>query len=68
MMEFYKSYENIDIWRDLDTKSGNEIFEFYFQGKTYTAYSGQEAIALAAQILTEKKKAQNTKVGIGKFR
>ena len=68
MMEFYKSYESIDIWRDLDTKSGNEIFEFYFQGKTYTAYSGQEAVALAAQVLTEQKKAQNTKVSTGKFR
>lgn len=55
-LQFYQSYEIIDIWRDFDTKTGKEKFLFWYKDKTYERESHGEIIALAKFLLAQRGK------------
>lgn len=35
MLEFYQTILGVDVWRELDTKSGKTIFSFFYNDKPY---------------------------------
>lgn len=35
MLEFYQTILGVDVWCELDTKSGKTIFSFFYNGKPY---------------------------------
>ena len=53
-LDFYQSYEIIDIWREFNTKTGKEKFAFWFNNKPYERETHGEIIALAKQLLAQK--------------
>ena len=57
-MDFYQSYENIDIWREFDTVSGKEKFMFFWLGQTYEADTPMEIINLAKHCVEKQRGRQ----------
>lgn len=57
-MDFYQSYENIDIWREFDTVSGKETFTFFWLGQTYEANTAMEIINLAKHCIEKQRGRQ----------
>ena len=35
MLEFYKTILGVDVWRELNAKTGNLMYSFYYNGKPY---------------------------------
>ena len=55
-LDFYQSYEIIDIWREFNTTTGKERFEFWYNGKVYERETHGEIIALARYLLAQRGK------------
>lgn len=58
-LNFYQSYENIDIWFDQDTVNGKTKYTFWFQGKSYERESQDEILALARELYNQWLHAAN---------
>lgn len=35
MLEFYQTILGVDVWREINTKSGNLVYSFFYNGKPY---------------------------------
>lgn len=55
-LQFYQSYDIIDIWRDFNTKTGKESFTFWYNNKSYERETHGEIIALAKFLLSQRGK------------
>ena len=49
-LEFYQSYNNIDIWMSLNTKTGVTTYSFWWKGKTYERTNPYQIINLARKL------------------
>ena len=55
MIEFYTHCLGIDLWKDLDTKSGKTTFLFWFNNHSYESSSEVEARKLINELIVLKQ-------------
>lgn len=60
-MDFYASYQTVDVWREFDTKSGKEKFTFWFLGQSYERDNAELAMGLARSLYDNWVKKINQK-------
>lgn len=50
MLEFYTSLLGVDIWKEIDTRTGKVIYQFFFNGKAYEKETELEAFNLVKSL------------------
>ena len=49
-LEFYQTYNGIDIWMSLNTQTGITTYSFWWKGKTYERTNPYQIINLAKKL------------------
>lgn len=61
MLEFSNCFLGVDIWKDVDTKTGTTKYIIYFGGKEYSRDTEIDIFALIEQLFNKMKVDSHTR-------